>query len=146
MDYLLYPLFAALAAVPLVGMSFFLWRMRRSPGARNLFYLALVVLGWLIFNLMELVDPTPGGRHSEHVVYVSEPQRVASLVAYTCGLLKKLHHLARRRGVDHVDRQARRKARLDVDHLADAPGPLVVTAVSAVQYWKAYPAMHRGRF
>ena len=61
MDYAHYPLLAALASIPMIGMGFYLWRVRRSPGVRKLFYLVVAVLGWLLLNTLELVDPTPEG-------------------------------------------------------------------------------------
>ncbi len=60
-DYRLFPFITTLMSLLLLMGIVFLSQNLKRPGAVNLFLLFASILGWLIFNTLELVDPTEFG-------------------------------------------------------------------------------------
>ncbi len=58
MDYLLFPYFVAILSIPLLFIIHELRRSTERAGASSLSLLLTSILGWMIFNMLELVTPT----------------------------------------------------------------------------------------
>lgn len=56
MDYQLYVIFTPFAFLAQLYLIFHLWRNRWTPGVSYLIALSVCVMGWLLFNSLELVD------------------------------------------------------------------------------------------
>jgi PAS domain S-box-containing protein len=61
MQYTLFMILAPLAAVASVVAAIYCWRHRTAPGALALLWAMIAVTGWLVFNILELADPTENG-------------------------------------------------------------------------------------
>jgi len=61
MQYILFVILAPIAAVITIGLAVYAWRHRSVPTAAALGGCALVITGWLIFNTLEVADPTESG-------------------------------------------------------------------------------------
>jgi diguanylate cyclase (GGDEF)-like protein len=61
MDYLIFPYCVIFLSLPMAVMTVYLWQNINRQGARSLSTLLICILGWLIFNTIELVTPTESG-------------------------------------------------------------------------------------
>lgn len=61
LDYQIFPFIAIIMTLLLLAGIFFLRQMKRKPGAVYLLLLFVSIMGWLITNTFELVDPTVTG-------------------------------------------------------------------------------------
>ena len=55
LQYTVFLILAPLAAISVLVIAVISWRYRTAPGARALFWLMLVVAGWLVCNTLELI-------------------------------------------------------------------------------------------
>jgi len=56
MDYQLFPIIVIIFSVPVLGAIINLRLRRNQPGATSLLYLMISILGWMVFNTIELVS------------------------------------------------------------------------------------------
>jgi diguanylate cyclase (GGDEF)-like protein/PAS domain S-box-containing protein len=59
MDYQFYPYFAVLAILGQIGLMAYLTWKRASIGGNRLILISVAVIGWLVFNTLELIDFDP---------------------------------------------------------------------------------------